>query len=60
MPEVRQPQYQTAEQARAVEECLNLYSRERKKLLEELEKRKHRFDGYSHKNTIQNVIDIAP
>jgi hypothetical protein len=60
MPEIQQPGYQTSEQARAVEECLNLYSTERKKLLAEIQKKRQRYDDFSHKDTIANIIDMNP
>ena len=61
MPEIREDQYQTPEQRRAVEECLNLYSRERKKLIEEYRRKQNRLDdGLPFINCQDKIIDMAP
>lgn len=60
MPEIRQPEYQTSEQARAVEECLNLYSPTRKKLIAEIQRIENRYSDLGSKDIINSIIDMKP
>ena len=60
MPEIVQPGYQTPEQMRSVEECLNLYSKERKLLLEYIRTQQSRYDHFPQRDGVAMILDTAP
>ena len=60
MPNIVQPEYQTPEQMRSVEECLNLYSKDRKLQLEYIRLQQSRYDNYPDKDGVTAILDTAP